>query len=557
MHTETQLPFTICSKYTTMALKIQLLQVAIIFVCCFHPKIVSGKNVSLSCTDFDETSSSKFCTVSHLVVGYGDVVNFNCCSDSYRRRIYALNFTESKLPTIPHGLFRYFMEIKEINISLASIEDIYSDFDGANNLEKLTMAYNNVTQLRPQLFTGAPNIQSIDLSHNQIERINPLAFVDVTNLSLLFLSYNRLRQLDGQVFEKLVKLQFIDLENNELDHIDETLFARNPLLRMILLNKNRLTTVDCQVFATNSNLLFLYLSHNQLVDFDASCIRESSKLKLVISGNQLKNVTLECVKWLDASNNRISTLTITDEHCPIETLIVANSSLDNIVSLFDRFISLKYLDVSMNRIGRLNISTFAKMENLEELYLRQTQLQHINHGTFDNQKKLEVMDVSLNGLNHIDFDIFYPCHNSLKELYIDGNNLKDIEGLNLRMFPHLKILGLASNHFNCFDLVKFKLLNFNAVVLTTDTVETQQDATHVNGIACVSDESEQIEQQTAGSQHSYVYAYVIATIAGICLIFIIIKFLLIYLRHRNIGGPFGGCVFHLNSSADTERPNLL
>lgn len=577
---------------------------------CVCSVLVSSEKFDLSCDEYvadtDEILyDGVYCTVSELHVGYGDQVNCDVYP-YYRDRIHVVKFTVSNMPFIPHGIFRYLTGIREFDISFTGIEAIHRDFEGAKNLMFLTITNNRLTELSASLFTDAPNISVIDFSHNEIERINPFTFVDAITLSRLHFSYNRLKNLDIQVFEKLYALDFIALDHNELEHVDPELFAGNPLLQKILLNNNRIVTLECEVFAHTEYLTSLDVSYNQMLEFSTSCIREPSALTLAISNNRLKNLTLHNVDSLEASNNSISMISIEDDFCHMEKFIVANNSLDNFTSLFDRLGSLKHLDISLNRIGRLNISTFAKLKNLSKLYLRGTQLQHINYGTFANQNQLKVLDISFNDLNHIDFDVFFPYLKGLEELYIDGNNLTETGGLGwtaMHLFPNLKSLGVSRNRFNCSYLAKLiTWLNLDKVKLTVDSVETIANVTHVYGIACTNTDSKKINeslnvnvrttsenydreiiyqhertsvdsfndqlkllreknifllnQESALESHIRSIKYLIATICTVSLAFVAFKLLLVYKQHKNIGGFAEGGIYHSTGTMNTQHTNI-
>lgn len=586
-----------------MAVKLVPVFVVLIFGHCFYCVHVSSEKLDLSCDEYVTEANEilydgVYCTVSELHVSYGDHVNCDVYP-YYRDRIHVVKFTESNMPFIPHGIFRYLTGIREFDISFTGIEAIHRDFEGATNLMFLTMSNNRINELSASLFTDAPNISVIDFSHNEIERINPFAFVDVVSLSRLYFSNNRLKNLDPHVFEKLFILDYIALDHNELEHIDPELFARNSLLQKILLNNNRIVTLDCQTFAHTEYLNTLDLSHNQLLEFSTSCIRGqlASQLSLFINNNRLNRVTLRNVVELEASNNSISVLTIDDELCHMEKLVLFNNSLNNITSLFDRLESLKHLDISLNHIGRLNISTFVKLKNLNKLYLKRTHLQHINYGTFASQKELKVLDISYNELNHIDFDVFFPYLKGLEELYIDGNNLTETGGFGwtaVHLFPNLKSLGISYNSFNCSYLAKLiSWLNADKVQLTADSLETIANGTHVYGIACKSDNrtneilnvnkrtnsehydrfiidnlNDQLKllkeknvfllnQESTLESHIRCIKYLIGTICAVSLVFVALKFILIYKQHKNVSGSFGeGGIYHSTATMNTQHTNI-
>lgn len=65
------------------------------------------------------------------------------------------------------------------------------------------------------------------------------------------------------------------------------------------------------------------------------------------------------------------------------------------------------------------------------------------------------MDLSWNQLKTIDFDLFLPQYTQLESLYLNENELTELEGLTHTLFPTLKVLGITGNNFNCSYLRKF------------------------------------------------------------------------------------------------------
>lgn len=599
-----------------MEVEIKSTFVVAILSLCLSCALVTSKKFDLACDEYiadaDEILyDGVYCTVSELLVGYGDQLNCDVYP-YFRDRIHVVKFTDSKMPFIPHGIFRYLAGIREFDISFTGIEAIHRDFEGAKNLIFLTITNNLLTELSASIFSDAPNISVIDFSHNQIERINPFTFVDVASLSRLHFSYNKLKTLDTQLFEKVLALDYIALDHNELEHIDPELFAKNSLLQKVLLNNNRIVTLDCKLFARSNYLDSLVLSHNQLQEFSTSCIQGQlvTHVTLDISNNLLNSLTLRNVDSLDASNNRLTNLTIEDDVCHMKKLVVANNALVNITSLFDRLgSSLKHLDISNNHIGRLNISTFAKLKNLNKLYLKRTQLQHINYGTFANQRELKVLDISYNDLNYIDFDVFFPYLKGLEELYIDGNNLTETGGVSwtaMHSFPNLTSLGLSNNRLNCSHLSKLiSWLDLDKVQLTVDSIETISNVTHVYGIACINEYSQKINESLSVNvrtvndhydhesndrviqyQHKHIDSlndqvkllkernmlllnqessleshirsikYLIAAICAVALVFVAFKLMLAYKQHKHIGSFAEGGIYHSTATMNTQHTNI-
>lgn len=454
-------------------------------------KLICGEKYELTCTEFGEQEilyDGYYCTIEELHLNYSDQVIFT--NYEYVPTVRVVKFTDSKMPFIPQGIFRYLTNVREFDISFVNLETVHRDFEGAENLMYLTISHNRLTELPASLFHGAPNITSIDFSHNQIEKISKFTFVDGEYISRLDLSHNKLKRLDKELFEKLIHLDQINLDNNQLEEIDSDFFATNTLLQKVTLNNNDIVTLSCTLFSHSYYFNSLEVANNKISEFDTNCIKGPS-LSFSINNNRLNTLKLRNVNAVDASNNNISMLTIDENTNDLTILKLANNSLSNLSAIFEHLNLLEHLDLSHNNIGRLNISTFSKLKNLKKLYLRNASINHLNFGTFASQKKLEVLDISYNHLNHINLDVFLPYLKDLESLYVDGNNLTEWIGLTHTIFPKLKILGISNNKFNCTHLAKIiRLLNLDILELTVDPEETTANRTHVYGIACYHDDSD-------------------------------------------------------------------
>uniref|UniRef100_A0A182TDC7 Uncharacterized protein n=1 Tax=Anopheles melas TaxID=34690 RepID=A0A182TDC7_9DIPT len=84
----------------------------------------------------------------------------------------------------------------------------------------------------------------------------------------------------------------------------------------------------------------------------------------------------------------------------LKTLRLANNSITSLESI-QQFHSLVDLDLSNNHIGPLNITSLAKLANLQQLGLERTFISNLQHGTFQSiQQFHSLVDLDLSN-NHI------------------------------------------------------------------------------------------------------------------------------------------------------------
>lgn len=438
--------------------------------------------------------SGIYCTVSNFHAEYTTQVD----CDVYpleRHHVKVVRFSNSKMIYIPHGMFRYFPNIREFDISNSQIESIQRNFEGAKNLVFLIISNNNITELGASLFVDAPTLTVVDFSYNRIKTINKFAFAEARSLSRLVFSHNNISELNERLFKDLRFLDQIFLDYNQIETIPIDLFSSNVLLQKIILNNNRIAVLSCHHYGGLKYLDTLHLADNRLAEFDPTCL-DSTLDSLNLNGNNLTKLVIRNVVSLQAANNSIQEVIIVNSGETLKSLYISNNSLLNIQNITSQLVNLETLDVSFNTVGKLNITTFAKLSKLTKLDLERTGISQLDYGTFSNQRELIFLDVSYNNLNKLNWDIFMPYLSKLEELFLNGNNLTEIEGSGhiMHNFPQLRLLGISNNNFNCSYLVSFfRILNFSKIRLSSDLeATTDVNTTHINGIACSSNQNHNV-----------------------------------------------------------------
>lgn len=426
-----------------------------------------------------------YCSVTDFYVNYTTIVNCDVYL-AQRSNVRVIKFFNSHLLYIPNGIFRYFKEVRDFDVSKSEVVEIHrNSFEGANNLIYLTMSHNNISELGASLFIDATSLFVLDLSYNNISKIDKYAFVDARSISRLSLSFNKLHELHQNLFRDMHFLDQIYLNDNEIETIHPLLFENNYQMSKISLDNNRLHTFDVNMFKKFKYLEIIQLGGNFMNTFNSSLIDVKLKM-LILSKNNLTKLIINNVDVLDASNNNLSSISFTGQST-IKQLILCNNSItniDNIVNLEN----LESLDLSFNRIGKVNITTFRKLKKLTILNVGNTGLMGIDFGTFSSQTELKVLDISYNNLQHINFDIFSPYLLKIEKLFIEGNCLTEIADAThiISIFPVLNTIGLSNNYFNCTYLSGLlrAFRKFNIRLNLDPDNSNPINSTHVDGILC-------------------------------------------------------------------------
>lgn len=370
-----------------------------------------------------------------------------------KQKIDAIRFDGCQLYHIPYSTFKAYPYLRVLDISQLALDSLQPEhlvgakrswellagnnelkeipallFANAGSVTKVDLSYNKIRQIDRQSFVGANDLTMFDLSGNQIELLNERALGNLVNLTHMNLAYNQINRIDQYAFDGLERLYHLDLSHNFISILKDFTFMNLSRIHQLQLSYNQIYQIEAYAFATAHNLMRLDLSHNN----------------------------------------------ITDEQ------------------IFEQLHNLLHLDLSHNPINELGIGTFAKLIKLEHLDLGHTNLTTIELGTFSYQRGLISLDLSENNLKYLDFGLFLPAFRYMESLYLDGNQLSDMNGFTNSLFPRLNSLGITNNHFNCTYLKRFmRSVDWEQIRLPVDRMPLNIHKTNIRGVACDSNVKKQ------------------------------------------------------------------
>ncbi|XP_052897991.1 uncharacterized protein LOC128304796 [Anopheles moucheti] len=412
------------------------------------------------------------------------------CNGGYN--VQQVKFENCTVEELPKQLFDSFNSIHIANLTRSGIKYVnrYS-LERAISLQILDLSWNALSELTANCFAGASQVTKLVLSYNNISSIDDMAFNSLINLKILLLTGNRLRSLNNKMFATLGELHTIYLDSNELQVIERNLFSNNGQLQNILLKNNRISVVEEGAFTvepySGSVLSILSLSNNNLTKLNLSGVKVK---KVYVANNKLEEIYLSSsMELVSAGNNRIANILMDNAtSMSLTTLDLDNNSITSFESI-NHLTSLVNLFLSNNRIGPLNLTSFAKLTKLEQLGLERTHISNLQHGTFAQQESLKWLDLSYNNLDRFDFDIL-TSSTALEKIFLDGNRLKSLDFQYLRKtFPSLVKIGLSDNNWNCTYLIKLVRYCTEHSIALFKSQSSVLNQTNVKGIYCYDDKN--------------------------------------------------------------------
>ncbi|NWX11832.1 ECM2 protein, partial [Aegotheles bennettii] len=328
-------------------------------------------------------------------------------------------------PPLPSGCSTSDTTVSCINAKLTQIPPI-SDPD----LTSLDLTGNSITTIADEAFNGIPNLEWIDLSKNNITSpgIGPQAFKILKKLKRLYLdgnmlvhipselpstleeikiNDNQLHTIDEDGLQDLKNLVTLELEGNKLSEANVSPLAFYPLksLSYLRLGRNKFRIIPQGLPAT---LEELYLENNQIEEVSEICFNHTKHINvIVLKHNKLEEHRIAPLAWINQEN--------------LESIDLSFNKLYHVPSYLPK--SLLHLVLIGNQIERIPGYVFGHMKpGLEYLYLS------FNKLTDDG----------------VDPVSFFGAYHSLRELFLDHNELKSVP-FGIDEMRKLRFLRLNNN----------------------------------------------------------------------------------------------------------------
>lgn len=277
--------------------------------------------------------------------------------------LHTLNLGQNKLHAIEDHVFNglFILNILKVNNNVLSyVSD--NAFRNCSDLKELDLSSNKLSKV-PEAILQLPFLKSLDMGENLLTEITNTSFQNLSQLTGLRLIDNQIGNLTAGMFWGLPSLQVLNLAKNKIQSVETETFQRSTQLEAVRLDGNFISDIN-GVFVALTKLLWLNLSENHLVWFDFAFIPGSLKWLdihanfIEILGNYYKIQNELHVKTLDASHNRLVTLSPMSIPNSVELLFINNNFITNIET--DTFLqkgNLTRVDMYANEIESLDINS--------------------------------------------------------------------------------------------------------------------------------------------------------------------------------------------------------
>lgn len=366
------------------------------------------------------------------------------------KSITSLSSSHNKLITNLSGSSEMLNSIQTLQLVNVTTELLSSiKYSSLISLQTLDLSSNNLTGLPIFKQMKTSTLQNINLSQSNAN-ITQLALIPLTSLVSIDLGHNQFEYAHvSNLLNNTKVLEYAYLNNLNLS--SATLLSSISTLKRIDLSYNSIVNITTDTFANNIQLTYLNLSHNQIWLIADGSFKLNRILNILdLSHNRI-------IEFYDFSRpgdirffneiilgynpglklNRISiTNTI------YSSLRVNNANLSSMLDFAEKTLVNNY-DLSNNRITLVSNGSL-KFENLRNLYLGGNEIEEIQPNALVYMKKLKTLDLSRNRLRALDYDLFRGKF-YLEKLNLSNNLIELVEASLLRDIKALKVFDLDNN----------------------------------------------------------------------------------------------------------------
>uniref|UniRef100_A0A673BHZ2 Ig-like domain-containing protein n=1 Tax=Sphaeramia orbicularis TaxID=375764 RepID=A0A673BHZ2_9TELE len=248
----------------------------------------------------------------------------------------------------------------------------------------------------------------------------------------IFRANNRITRISVEQLRPFLALETLDLSNNNIVDIKASSFPALPL-KNLFLNNNRISSLETGCFTNlSSSLQVLRLNRNRLSSIPAKIFQLPNLHHLELSRNRVR---------------RVEGLTFHGLHA-LRSLKMQRNGLSRLMDgAFWGLSNMEVLQLDYNNLTEVSKGWLYGLLTLQQLHLGHNAISRIQPDAWEFCQKLSELDLSSNHLSRLEESSFVGL-SLLDELHIGNNRVSFIADGAFRGLSNLQMLDLQNNEIS-------------------------------------------------------------------------------------------------------------
>uniref|UniRef100_A0A1Y1LF69 TIR domain-containing protein n=1 Tax=Photinus pyralis TaxID=7054 RepID=A0A1Y1LF69_PHOPY len=462
-----------------------------------EPAVAGGQDeVALTCklrtinSEFDTTNFSVIPSehTTSLRVECSDVIMSRSSLDDrsfvHLIKLRELELEHCKLGRWPAGTLMGLRDLRNLTVRThntnwpaMSLDLAAESFVPVRQLERLDLSCNNIWSFPENIFCPLTNLVTLNVSENRLQDVSDLGFREKASgapLPLISIPeeehLHRAEMPKGFTHPCSLDIQVLDTSFNHFVLIPASGFSVLRRLRELFIHNNEISMVADRALAGLKALQIFDLSNNKVVALPPELFKDSagSIKEIYLQNNSISVLApglfsnLEQLLALDLSKNHLTSAWINSEtFSGLIRLVLLNLSYNRISKLEPAFFrdlyTLQILNLEHNLLQSIPADTFAPMSNLHTLIISYNKITYLDAYSLNGLYVLSLLGMDNNLLEGIHPEAFRNC-SSLQDLNLNGNVLSAVP-LALKNMRLLRTVDLGENSISALEEPGFRGMN--------------------------------------------------------------------------------------------------
>lgn len=455
-----------------------------------EPAVVGAlEEVALTCklrtinSEFDTTNFSVIPSehTTSLRIECSDMIMSRSSLDersfAHLTRLRELVLDHCKLGRWPAGVLTGLRDLRNLTVRTRntdwpamSLDLAPESFMPVRQLERLDLSYNNMWSFPENIFCPLTNLVSLNVSENRLQDVSDLGFREKAPSPpqpLISVPEDGIPQHNPRPDPPVVSpcsldIQVLDTSFNHFVLIPSTGFSVLRRLRELYIHNNEISMVADRALAGLKSLQIFDLSNNKVVALPPELFKDcaNSIKEIYLQNNSISVLApglfsnLDQLLALDLSKNHLTSAWINSEtFSGLIRLVLLNLSHNRISKLdttfFKDLYTLQILNLEHNLLEMIPADTFAPMNNLHTLLLSYNKITYLDAYSLNGLYVLSLLSLDNNLLEGVHPEAFRNC-SSLQDLNLNGNVLSAVP-LALKDMRLLRTVDLGENSISVLD----------------------------------------------------------------------------------------------------------